>query len=233
MLSRLHTKLSYANVMATVAVFIALGGSSYAAIKITGKNVKDSSLTTSDIKNGSLLRQDFRAGQLLAGGPGAKGDTGATGASGATGDAGAPGATGAKGEAGAPGATGAKGEPGAPGPTGAKGDTGAPGAPATKLFAWVDELGALRRGSPGATASKSTDFPTGVYFVDFPQNVSQCVPLATPGQTSFGGFSPGTQLDARIGSDPPNTQGPNRVIVYPTGPNGTEKNAAFNLAVFC
>ena len=38
-------RLSYANVMATIAVFVALGGSSYAAVKITGKDIKDESIT--------------------------------------------------------------------------------------------------------------------------------------------------------------------------------------------
>ena len=42
MLSELRSHTTYANVMATFAVFVALGGSSYAAIKVTGKNVKDS-----------------------------------------------------------------------------------------------------------------------------------------------------------------------------------------------
>jgi hypothetical protein len=69
--------------MATIAVFIALGGTSYAAIKVTGKNVKDatltgkdvanSSLTSADVKNGSLLAKDFKSGQLSGGGPGAPG----------------------------------------------------------------------------------------------------------------------------------------------------------------
>ena len=31
----LRSRLTYANVMATIAVFVALGGTSYAAIKIT------------------------------------------------------------------------------------------------------------------------------------------------------------------------------------------------------
>ena len=54
MLRRLRPHLTYANVMATIAVFIALGGSSYAAIKITGKNVKNSSLTWRDLKRNTL-----------------------------------------------------------------------------------------------------------------------------------------------------------------------------------
>jgi hypothetical protein len=53
--------LSYANVMATVAMFIALGGGSYAAIKITGKNVKNGTLTGADVRNGSLSGSDIRA----------------------------------------------------------------------------------------------------------------------------------------------------------------------------
>jgi hypothetical protein len=86
-LAKFRTRLTYANVVATLALFVALGGSSYAAVKITGKNVKDSSLTgkdiknssltTSDVKNRSLLAKDFKSGQLPSGPKGDKGDTGA------------------------------------------------------------------------------------------------------------------------------------------------------------
>ena len=91
LLSKLRSRLTYANVMATVALFVALGGSSYAAIKVSGKNVKDrsltgkdikkSSLTTAEVRNHSLLGKDFRPGQLPSGpqGPqGAQGQNGAT-----------------------------------------------------------------------------------------------------------------------------------------------------------
>jgi hypothetical protein len=50
----LRRKLTYANVMATVAVFVALGGSSYAALTITGREVKDGSLTHRDVKRNTL-----------------------------------------------------------------------------------------------------------------------------------------------------------------------------------
>jgi hypothetical protein len=53
-LRKVHRRLSYANVMATAAVFVALGGSSYAAAEITGKGVRDGSLTGADIRNNSL-----------------------------------------------------------------------------------------------------------------------------------------------------------------------------------
>ena len=92
--SKLRSSLTYANVMATVAVFIALGGSSYAAIQITGNSVTNGSLTGRDVKNdsltgkdikrigtneiarGSLRRDDFRKGDLPAGPQGPKGDPG-------------------------------------------------------------------------------------------------------------------------------------------------------------
>ena len=50
----LRSKLTYANVMSTVAVFVALGGSSYAALSITGRDVKNSSLTYKDLKRNTL-----------------------------------------------------------------------------------------------------------------------------------------------------------------------------------
>lgn len=94
----IRSRMSYANVMATIAVFIALGGSSYAAIKVTGKNVKDSSLTGRDVKNSSLtgsdvkdrslLSKDFKEGQLPAGPAGAPGAPGRDGVDGQTGPVG-------------------------------------------------------------------------------------------------------------------------------------------------
>jgi hypothetical protein len=50
----LRRHLSYANTMATLAVFIALGGSSYAALAITGSDVRDGSLTYRDLKRNTL-----------------------------------------------------------------------------------------------------------------------------------------------------------------------------------
>ena len=53
-MNRLREHLTYANTMATIAVFIALGGSSYAAIKVTGRNVKNESLTYRDLRRNTL-----------------------------------------------------------------------------------------------------------------------------------------------------------------------------------
>lgn len=54
MIDALRRHFSYPNVMATLAVFIALGGSSYAALSITGRDVKDRSLTHRDLKRNTL-----------------------------------------------------------------------------------------------------------------------------------------------------------------------------------
>lgn len=54
MLKALRARLTYANVMATVAVFIALGGTSFAAFKITGKDVAKHSLTGNNLKSNSV-----------------------------------------------------------------------------------------------------------------------------------------------------------------------------------
>jgi hypothetical protein len=88
-------RLTYANVVATLALFVALGGTSYAALQITGRDVRDGTLRGRDIragslkskqvKNGSLLARDFKAGQLPAGAPGPAGPAGPAGAAGAAG----------------------------------------------------------------------------------------------------------------------------------------------------
>jgi hypothetical protein len=53
-IDRLRRQLTYANVMATLAVFIALGGSSYAALNITGRDIKNGSLTQRELKRNTL-----------------------------------------------------------------------------------------------------------------------------------------------------------------------------------
>lgn len=101
-LGKIRSSLSFANVMSTAAVFIALGGTSYAAITVTGRNVRDGSLTGADIRNnsvaskdvkdGSLLTKDFKAGQLPGGAAGPAGPVGPAGPAGPAGPKGDPGA---------------------------------------------------------------------------------------------------------------------------------------------
>jgi hypothetical protein len=53
-IDRLRRHFSYANVMATLAVFIALGGSSYAALNLTGRDIRDGTLTQRELKRNTL-----------------------------------------------------------------------------------------------------------------------------------------------------------------------------------
>jgi hypothetical protein len=73
--------LTYANVIATLALFLALGGASYAAIKLPAnsvgsKQIKDGAVSSADIKNHSIKSGDFKGG--LPSGP--RGPQGARGA---------------------------------------------------------------------------------------------------------------------------------------------------------
>jgi type VI protein secretion system component Hcp len=78
-------------VVSTACLFIVLGGTSYAALRITGKNVKRETLTGANVKDGSLLRKDFKKGQLPRG---RRGPSGAHGSPGPQGQQGSPGANG-------------------------------------------------------------------------------------------------------------------------------------------
>jgi Collagen triple helix repeat (20 copies) len=105
----LKKHLTYANVIATLALFLSLTAGSYAAVQlgkgtVKSANIANNAVNSAKVRDGSLLKADFKAGQLP------------TGARGETGSKGDPGATGPKGD---PGAAGPKGDPGSPGPAGA------------------------------------------------------------------------------------------------------------------
>jgi hypothetical protein len=125
MLATIRARLTYANVMATIAAFVALGGSSYAALTLSENSVKSKHIVNGQVKrpdirnnavnsakvaDGSLLGSDFAAGQLPAGPPGPQG---------------------------------AQGPKGDTGPQGPKGDTGAPGLPGSAIVARVRSTSAL------------------------------------------------------------------------------------------
>ena len=119
-----RARLTYANVVASAALFIALGGVSYAATQLP-KN----SVGTTQIKNGAVTKAklDATAAKSLAGTAGAQGRPGADGSAGTSGADGAQGASGLAGSRGETGLTGA-GLPGAQGATGPAGEDGAAGA---------------------------------------------------------------------------------------------------------
>jgi len=63
-LRRLRRHLSYANVMATIAVFVALGGVSYAAATISGNKLIKGTVGAGKLKNGTLTSTQVRANSL-------------------------------------------------------------------------------------------------------------------------------------------------------------------------
>jgi hypothetical protein len=110
-----------------IALFVALGGVSYAAAELPKNSVgaaqiKAGAVSSSKVKDQSLLARDFARGQLPKG---AKGDPGP------------------------------KGDPGAKGDPGIQGVQGPPGEAATKLFAHITAFGDLAYGSGAAGATRS------------------------------------------------------------------------------
>jgi hypothetical protein len=98
MLKRLRARLTYANVVSTLCLFVLLSGTAVAATVISGASIvdgtiagsklKNNTITSAKIKSGSLLKKAFKAGQLPAGPPGPAGAPGASGAAGPAGPAG-------------------------------------------------------------------------------------------------------------------------------------------------
>jgi hypothetical protein len=222
MLVKLRSRLTYANVMATFAVFIALGGSSYAALRITGKNVPRDALTGADVKNltgkdvrnntltgrdiknltaadvanGRLLAEDFAAGQLPRGDRGPQGD---------------------------------------PGPA---------GTPATRLFAYVRVNGGATAvdvvyGS-GVTGVENVGVPggsPGEFDVSFERSLTNCVALATAGFGFPRGGDVAADLrdNAAVLVDPDDTVGSrdNVARVFISNLNGVLVDRSFFIAAFC
>jgi hypothetical protein len=176
--------------MATIAVFIALGGGAWAAValpnnSVGAKQLKADAVRSSKVKDGSLLAKDFRRGQLPRG---AKGDTGAPGQ---------------KGDTGAPGQ---KGDTGAPGQ---KGDTGAPGAPGNdgtaRAYGVINADGTFSRSKGIAAVSHPT---AGNYCITLDAGIdpASTVPIATPNftgdDTSIGDNLPQALVEGGTGNSP-------------------------------
>ena len=193
MLDGIRARLSYANVMASVAVFIALSGTSYAAAKITGadvlygsltgndvknssltgKDVEDSSLSgrdivgssvdTTDIADGTLMSRDFKAGELPGGTPEP-----------------AVGPRGPDGEDGEDGAQGTRGPAGADGGDGGDGDDGDDGAAGTGL-------------TSGRINDVAVNAPPQQTFYGYPVGVTN----GAPGEVAVQTLSPNVPTSAR------------------------------------
>jgi hypothetical protein len=92
-MKRMFSNGRYANVTATLALIVALGGTSYAAVvlprnsvgskqlkkaAVTNSKLRTNAVTSATVRNGSLRAKDFKAGQLPAGPAGPAGAAGAT-----------------------------------------------------------------------------------------------------------------------------------------------------------
>jgi hypothetical protein len=150
--NHIRKRLTYANLMSTIAVFLVLGGASALAAGRLGKNtvgarqLKKNAVTSAKVRNHSLRGVDFKAGQLPVGPRGARG---------------AQGQTGDRGPQGPQGPRGARGPRGLTGPRGATGASGAPGS--ARAWAVVDHEGKLLKGFNIASVSK---IATGLYCIE-------------------------------------------------------------------
>lgn len=173
-----------------LALFIALGGTSYAAVKLP-KN----SVGSTQIKKGAVSESKLSKGVVAkldkSGRTGSNGATGGEGARGPAGPAGPAGATGPTGAPGATGMAGPKGDDGAPGATGPKGDAG-PAGPVDAAF-----------GGPNATVSPAgltAELSLGTATVALPSGralvvISGEVTLTCGGvscSATYGGMTDGT-----------------------------------------
>ena len=68
-MKKIIKSLSYANVMATIAIFLTLGGAAYAVAQapknsVTSKSIRNGAVVSKDVKNGSLTGTDVRDDSL-------------------------------------------------------------------------------------------------------------------------------------------------------------------------
>lgn len=93
---RLFTSGRYAAITSTLALVVACSGASYAAIVVTGEQIKDNTVSTKDIKDKTIKVRDMSgaAKEALSGDVGPAGPAGSTGPTGPTGPAGPAGPAG-------------------------------------------------------------------------------------------------------------------------------------------
>lgn len=154
--------------VALVALFVALGGTGYAAGGGFGGD-------GGGLRAEAAARRGARRGARRV----QRGPTGARGPAGPQGTAGPAGSTGAAGERGAPGATGAPGAPGATGATGPQGPAGT-----AKAFASITSTGRVRAGHSFAITDANVSIRSRGYYCFDLSGVgitsANAVPIATP-----------------------------------------------------
>jgi hypothetical protein len=158
----LRRHLTYANVAATLALFLALGGAAYAATQLPKNSVGTKQLRNGAVTAAKINKKTRRQLQ------GSRGPAGPQGPQGKTGRQGPKGAAGAK---------------GAQGPTGKTGEDGT--GPAYEVF------GAMRPIEASATTVLSQTLSGGQYVLSVDVAVESSVPTAVTCVLSEGGGAEG------------------------------------------
>jgi hypothetical protein len=204
--------------IAYLALFVALGGTAYAASlpansvgtkqlktnAVTAAKIKADSITTGKVEDATLQAQDFASGVLLRG---ERGPTGYTGPPGRAGDRGLTGETGLTG-----------------------------GVDTTILWAVVSAGNGVTPASiaRGRHAVSANRFAQGIEEVKFDRDVSNCAYVATLGSSSAA-VSPGFYTPTST-SVTPVSGAPDTVFVstaYQSGGFPTGLDASFHLIVAC
>ncbi len=170
--------LTPSTILATTALFFALGGAAYATnryVITSTSQVKPSVIKALHGDQGTIGNTGLAGTNGISGNVGASGATGAAGIAGVTGATGAAGAIGATGDTGPRGYNGAEGDKGAPGANGAQGDTGA-------------------QGDPGATGTNGIDGINGVDGTNGVNGLNPATPVLQSGDAgwTFSGVDPVT-----------------------------------------
>lgn len=175
MLGKFRNHLTYANVCASLALFVALGGTGYAAATLPRDSVgprelragsvgaaelRAGAVTSSSVRDGSIAPRDLSASARSS----LAGPTGPTGPAGPTGDRGPHGSAGAKGD---------------------PGEKGEPGTDAVTMRAEVDQGAAVFASTYEADADQ---LGNGDIVVTFSRSAVGCVYSAT--LAWVGGFEP-------------------------------------------
>ena len=216
-------RLSYANVAATLALFIALSlGSAYAADKIGSKDIAKKAVKSKHIKNKGVKAMDLDRGAVKA----TKLGRDAVHARKVL-DGSLLAADFAPGQL----PQGEQGPTGDQGPTGPKGD---PGEPATRLFASVRNNGDLTYGQGATDSLRNSD---GLYTVTFDRSLVNCVAVGNVGSgnpPSPGSFFLQGILTVSVGSGADNQLVVRTVVDDDTAAEvPKQKDSSFLIAVFC